>query len=47
MPLVVMTGIEDEGHIEAKDEEFEDIWCEAPKSKNHTEDDIYEELWGN
>jgi hypothetical protein len=43
----VMTGIEGEGDIEAKDEKSRDIWCEAPKSKIYSESDILKELWGN
>jgi hypothetical protein len=42
----VMTRIENERDTEAKDKEFEDIWCEVPESKTHSECDISKELWG-
>jgi hypothetical protein len=43
----IITGMEDEGDIEVKDEESWDIWCEAPESKTYLEYDTLEELWGN
>ena len=47
VPSTVMTGIEGEEDIEAKDEKSRDIWREAPKSKTYSESDIFKELWGN
>jgi hypothetical protein len=47
VPSTVMTGIEGEGDIEAKDEKSRDIWREAPKSKTYSESDILKELWDN
>lgn len=45
LPLVVMTGIEREGHIKTKDEESDDIRWEVPESKIHSKDDL--EFGGN
>lgn len=44
MLSTVMTRIEDEWDTKAKDEEYEDMWCEAPESKTYSECDIHEEL---
>jgi hypothetical protein len=47
MSSVVMTGIEGEEDIEAKDKESGGIWCEALEFKTHLECGIPKELWGN
>ena len=47
VPSAIITWIEDGGHTKEKDEKSKDIWCEPPKSKTHTKDDIPKELWGN
>jgi len=44
VPSAVITWMEGKGETEVKDEEYGDIWCEAPESKTHSECDIPEEL---
>jgi hypothetical protein len=39
-------GCDNRTNTKAKDEESEDIWCESPEFKTHSESDILE-LWGN
>ena len=42
---VVMTDIEEgEWHIDTKEDEESDIWCEVPESKTHKEEDLLEML---
>jgi len=41
---IIITRMEGEGGTKIKDKEYEDIWCEVPKSKTYSECDILEEL---
>jgi hypothetical protein len=47
VPSTVIIGMEGEGDTKVKNEEYGDIWCEAPESKTYSKYDIPEELWGN
>lgn len=47
MLSIVMTWIDNDGDINAKDEGYGEIWCETLESKTHSDCDIPKELWDN